>query len=159
MAAKPIRLRRARSLVFYWQGSQLIIENYLRRMRVSASLETAQILQYFSGWRAPAGLFAAMVGFQPASVRAILRHLIRIGFLLRQGTRDAARDAKLEKIWSSWLPAAGHLHYSARDTEYFSLPTMSRLLRLRAKAEPPPSPVKHYPGAPHVPLPAPKISG
>ena len=43
--------RRAPFLVSYWQDKQLYFENYLTNKRIAASLETAAVLDFFSGWK------------------------------------------------------------------------------------------------------------
>jgi SagB-type dehydrogenase family enzyme len=100
-----------------------------------------------------------MLSYDRASITAVVRELTRLGFLLREGTAEAERDSKVEKTWSSWLPAAGFLHFSARDAKFLDLPVMRRKLLRRAKLHLPPPPVKHYPSVPQVSLPAPKRDG
>jgi SagB-type dehydrogenase family enzyme len=159
MRKKSIRLRRACSLVAYWEGSQIIIENYVNHARISAEPETTAILQYFSTWRSPSTVYSAMASYEPTSVAAVVRELVRLGFLLGERTREAAKDDKVERVWSSWLPAAGFLHFSARDTKFVPMAAARRFLRERARSLPPPPPVKHCPRVPWVALPAPKVSG
>ena len=46
-----VLLRRAPALISYWQGKQLFFENYLTSKKIAASMETAALLDFFSGWK------------------------------------------------------------------------------------------------------------
>ena len=152
-------LRRAKTIVAYWQDAKLVLENYRNRIRISADPETVSILHFFEAWRSPADFYASMTGYDRGSLVAGLRQLTRLGFLVQEGSQEALLDLQLEKAWSPWLPAAGFLHFSCKDLQYMDLKAQRRDLRRRAKQLPPPSPVKHYPRATQVALPAPNTNG
>jgi SagB-type dehydrogenase family enzyme len=157
--AKKARLRRARCLVAYWRGAELAVENYLRRECVSADLENAAVLQFFSEWRPEDAIYSAMPQLDPASLGAVVREFERQGLLLREGSADALRDAQVDKVWGPWLPAAGLLHFSSQDVKYSDGPKVRRHLLKLAREHPAPSPVKHYAGARQIELPAPDHGG
>jgi len=152
-------MRRARCVVAYWQGRKLVLENYLRRERVSADLENAAVLQFFSDWRPAEAIYEGMPQFERASLRRVVREFERFGLLLREGSRDAERDAEVDQVWGSWLPAAGLLHFSSRDGKYSFGPTVTRWMRKQARNRPPPPLVKRYPGAREIKLPPPDRGG
>jgi SagB-type dehydrogenase family enzyme len=153
--ARGRRLRRARCLVAYWQGAELILENYLTRESVSADLENAAVLQFFSEWRSPQAIHRAMPHIDRANLDKVVRGFERLGLLLREGSPEAARDAQVEKVWGTWLPAAGLLHFSSRDAQYTSYPAVTRWLRKLAREQPAPPLVKRYRGLREIELPAP----
>ena len=66
-------VRRAPFLVCYWLGKQLYFENYLTRKKIAASLETAALLDFFSGWKRQEMVFRLW----PQYTRESLRHAIR----------------------------------------------------------------------------------
>jgi SagB-type dehydrogenase family enzyme len=160
MEAKLKRYRRARTVVAYWREDELVFENYLRRVSMSADPRSISILHFFDAWRTPAECCVSMSDFDRASVAAVVRQLINLGFLLRRGSREAERDARLEKVWRPWLPAAGFLHFSVRDAAYqIDDATLLRELRRREREQPAPPAVKSYPKAHRVALPAPRREG
>lgn len=159
MRGRKVRLRRARCIVAYWRDKELVVENYLRQERVSADLENAKVLQFFSEWRSPKAIYVAMPQFERANLDTVVRGFVRLGLLLREGSVEARRDEQVEKIWGTWLPAAGLLHFSSRDVEYSVGPEVKRYLLKLARERPAPAPVKHYRGAPQIELPAPDRSG
>jgi SagB-type dehydrogenase family enzyme len=146
-------------VVAYWRGAELVVENYLRRVRVSADLENATILQFFSEWRPPKAIYTALPQFERADVDAVVREFVRLGFLLREGSQEARRDTRVEKTWGPWLPAAGLLHFSSQDMEYLVGPESTRWLLKLAREHPAPALVKHYRGARQIELPAPDCGG
>ena len=159
MRPRKLRLRRARCVVAYWQDAQLVFENYLRRECVTADLENAAVLQFFSDWRRPEAIHAAMPQFGRANLVRVVREFERLGLLLREGSPDAERDAYVEKVWGPWLPAAGMLHFSSRDAEYTAYAKVTRWLRKLAREHPAPPQVKRYRGKPGIELPAPDRQG
>jgi SagB-type dehydrogenase family enzyme len=156
----PGRLRRAASIVCYWRDSKLIFENYLTRVLISADPIVAWLLDCFSEWQTPAQACSRASEFTPSSVESALRQLTRRGFLVREGSVAARADAKLQESWSSWLPAAGLLHFSTKDLPYVSdLGESRRMFLDHARREPAPPAVKQYPRAARVQLPNPNTKG
>ncbi|HET6929127.1 MAG TPA: SagB family peptide dehydrogenase, partial [Candidatus Acidoferrum sp.] len=69
------------------------------------------------------------------------------------------RVAAMES-WSSWNPAAGFFHSSTKDTEYGPDPAAAIAeLKRYAKQNPMPLPLKNYPRAPGMKLPAARTGG
>jgi SagB-type dehydrogenase family enzyme len=156
----PGRLRRAASIICYWHGSELIFENYLTRVLISADPIVASLLDCFSDWRTPAQACSCVSEFTPSSVQSTLRQLARRGFLVQEGSIAARADAKLQESWAPWLPAGGLLHFSAKDLPYVSdLGESRRALLVHARCKPAPPEVKQYPRAARVQLPNPNTKG
>lgn len=157
---RAARYRRARSIVAYWRDGELVFENYLSRVTLSADPRSVSVLHFFETWHTPAECCASMEDYHRASVEAVVRQLIELEFLLQERSLQARRDADLEQVWRSWLPAAGFLHFSVRDAKFETdEAALVRDLRRRVKHHPPPTAVKRYAKAPEVDLPAPREDG
>src|SRR5713101_8091944 len=154
------RYRRARSIVSYWRDGELVLENYLTGAALSPDPRSIAVLHFFDTWRTMAQCCASLGDYDLASVAAVVRQFTELAFLLRKGSREAKRDAQVEKIWRPWLPAAGYLHFSLRDTIYeANEAVLLRKMRRRTLEQRPPSPAEHYPKARSMALPAPRADG
>jgi SagB-type dehydrogenase family enzyme len=145
--------RRAPFIVCYWQGAQLVFENFLAQRRVRANPLTATILHFFSRWRPFQELIAALNGYQPASLRRAVS-LLTAHSLLQRFNRQRSPVEKDMAAWGEWNPVAGFFHLSTKDVEFEPNAEMEfrNVLRL-AKSNPMPRPVKHYSKAVRVRLP------
>lgn len=112
-----MRLRRARTILAYWQGSELVFANYRTRVSVIAHPLTAQILAFFGRWRRPGDLLSRMPHYSSKSVCDTIEQLAKHTLLVRAGTSDARQDARLAKIWSTWLPY-GSFHFGTKDVRF-----------------------------------------
>jgi SagB-type dehydrogenase family enzyme len=146
------RLRRSPWIVSYWDKGQLIYENFLNRVRISALPLCTTILDFFGRWRRPEELPAALPEFSPASVRRTLSQLTALSFLEEKGHADPRSRAM--QAWQDWSPEASFFHFSTKDVPYaVSSEVERRTVRgfLRRSAQPPF--FKRYPLAPAVVLP------
>lgn len=151
----PLYCRCSRFLVSYWQGSDLVFENYLAGTRISAAPVAAEILHFFARWRPLSDLAAGFPRFTAASLSRTVVQLTR-AHLLEIASSPPKNFNKTPDVWESWGPAAAFLHFSTKDTNTPVEPDDSiRGLRRRAKISPPPPPLKSYPRAPRVSLSAP----
>ena len=112
-----MRLRRARTIFAYWKGKELVFVNYRTRISVTAHPLTAQLLDFFNGWRQPEDLVGDIPQYSASSVRAAMEQLVKHTFLVRAGTSDARQDARISKIWSTWLPYGG-FHFGTKDVRF-----------------------------------------
>jgi len=157
---RPVRYRRAQSIVAYWRDGKLNFENYFNRVVLSGDPEFLAVLHFFGRWHTIEECCHSLPEFDGRSLVAVVRQLIALNFLLREGSRQARQDTALEHIWRSWLPAAGFLHFSARDAKYETEEAaLAQYLRGRIRASAPPAPVKKHAGAARVALPAPREDG
>ena len=147
-----MRLRRARTILIYWQQGRLVFENYRTQVSITARPVVAQILNFFGQWRRPEHLLAEMAGHSPSSVRAAVRQLIGHTLLVREGTWEARRDALLEKTWSDWLPH-GSFHFGTKDTHFAEARRQAALLKTYLAESHQPSFFKSYRNKPRLPLP------
>jgi len=142
--------RRAPFLVSYWQGKQLYFENYLTRKKIAASLETAALLDFFSGWKPEETVFRRWPQYTRESLRHAIRRLVQESFLQqspRPNPPEDPREKALQK-WKAWNPAAGFFHMQTKDiySEEISVEKIRASEELLGSGQAP-VPVKNYPGA------------
>lgn len=151
------RFRRSPHLVCYWSEEGLVFENYATRMRTSAAPLTCAILDFFDRWRPAAELFSQFEDYSPSSLKKALERLARRGLLQCSDHKETQAEQAIA-AWRDWNPAAGFFHFSTKDVAYEPDHTKAnRALRAKARTQPMPPPVKHYPCAKAIALGAPKI--
>lgn len=146
-----LRLKRARAILIYWSEGRLVFENYLTLASVTADPLTIRILDFFDRWRRPDELLSHMREYSQGSVRRALRQLTQDTLLVQEGTPVALRDARLEKIWSRWLPH-GAFHFATKDTPFLDTSHTPRRLKKYLEESPQPAFFKNYPKAAQVEL-------
>jgi SagB-type dehydrogenase family enzyme len=111
-------LRRAPFLISYWQGRQLFIENYLTRKKIAASMETAALLDFFSGWKTEEAMLRRWPEYTAASLRRSVQQLVKETFLQRSPVRNPPEDERENALrgWKAWNPAVGFFHLQTKDT-------------------------------------------
>lgn len=134
-----VRLRRARALVLLLEGSDVVAFDYLRRARVALTPLTLGLLTAAAEWATPAAIFAAQPATIPrAAIASALTALLDAGFVVAEGSAEAARDARYERGWP-WGPQAGLFHFSLKDPAYQPPAVVAAwLARQVATAAPPP---------------------
>jgi SagB-type dehydrogenase family enzyme len=147
--------RRSPFLISYWRDNQLVFENFLTQRRVSASPLTSTILHFFDRERSLTALYAAFSEYTARSLRIAAQTLAKHSLLQRQGRKPPPGESEL-RAWSEWNPVAGFFHLSTKDLSFEpdAAKEFRELIRL-VKSKPIPKPVKRYPAAQQVPLPAP----
>ncbi len=149
--------RRSPFLVSYWSEEGLVFENYATRLRTGAAPLTCAFLDFFDRWRPARELFLQFPDYSAASLGKALTQLTRRSLLQRSGRKGSPAE-KAMATWRDWNPAAGFFHFSTKDVQYeHDLDVANRALRQKAKTQPIPPPVKHFPHAPQISLAAPKI--
>lgn len=156
--AVPVLVRRAPHLVAYWSGGRLVFENYSAGVRVTGSPVMLEVLALFDDWRDPVRTGTRLPAYTPSSFRRAVAALLKHSLLERSDRPPAVADRAFES-WKSWHPAAGLLHFSTKDLPYQPAARADRALRAQAKRHPRPAPVKRYPAAAQIALPAPKTAG
>jgi SagB-type dehydrogenase family enzyme len=156
--ASASRLRRARTLQAYWKDGDLVLENYVTRVAVSAAPITIQILTFFAEWRPSGDLAAELPQYSRASVAAALRQLVRHSLLVQEGSPRARQDEAVATAWRDWLPH-GSFHFATKNAPFASPRQWARMARTFLAAAPQPALVKRYPGRPSHPLPSADSTG
>jgi SagB-type dehydrogenase family enzyme len=152
-----VKYRRAPFLISYWRGEHLIFENFLTRRQIVASPFTSTILHFFHRDRPLRDLYSFLSEFTPASLWKAVRSLAQHSLLQRHGATAPLGEKHLA-AWSEWNPVAGFFHLSTRDFPFEpdAKKEFRALVRL-AKTKPIPKPIKRYPKAQQVTLPAPAV--
>ncbi len=154
-------LRRARTLIVYWHGGDLVVENYLAARSTDADTDNAyvvdeltiRLLDRFDDWTDPDLVAKDFDGYEPESVRAAIDQLAAAGLLC---TREAAAaEEELERTWAHWSQEARYFHFGTKDACYIGDDEQHRraTLELVTASGPPPQIFKTYPQAPRVYLP------
>lgn len=156
---KKLAFRRSPFLICHWNDGRLVFENFATGARVSAAPITCEVLDFFDRWRPAEALFAHLRQYTPASLRKAVFDLTKHSLLQRSDHKPPPTEQAMQ-TWAAWNPAAGFLHFSTKDVPYWTdLEAIARSLRQLAKKQPVPVPIKRYPGARRVRLPAPKKGG
>ena len=150
------RLRRARSLQAYWKGGDLVIENFVTRVAVSAATGIIEILSFFEDWKPPAALAKTLSQYTPQSVTRALRELVAHSLLVEEGSTAAREDEAVATVWQHWLPH-GAFHFATKDAPFASPRQWARMARAFRAVAPQPPLSKSYPSHPRTALPSPSV--
>ncbi len=111
------QLRRAATLLSYWNGDQLFFHNFATRLTTASSPITCEVLHFFSSWRTYDEAVDHFASYSGKSVRTAISQLVAHGLLVRKNSAEAARDKRIAIQWGPWLPA-GSFHFSTKDTPF-----------------------------------------
>ena len=145
-------LRRAKTVLAYWNKELLVFENYRTRVSITADPLAARILDFFGRWRRPEELFREMPQYSSRSLRSALHQLTKCSFLLKESSSDARQDAQLQKVWSNWLPY-GSFHFATKDVRFIWGSRRTKLLKRYLKESRQPPFFKSYRKVPRFRLP------
>jgi DNA-binding HxlR family transcriptional regulator len=86
-------------------GSDLIVEDYAKRTRVTAAPRALAILHLFDRWRPASALVAHFPNDSANALTHALAELLRAGLIERS---RSARDRPCDELasWAPWSPAA-----------------------------------------------------
>jgi len=150
------RLRRARTLQVHWQAGDLIIENFVSRVAVSAAPVTLTVLSAFDDWRKGTEVASELQQWSRASVARAVRDLVAHSLLVVEGSAAARLDEEVATTWKHWRPAAS-FHFATKDAPFASPRQWSRIAPRFLAESPQPALVKKYPGRPATALPVPEV--
>jgi len=154
---KSPSVRRARTLICYWLGPQLVFSNYRTGSTFTATPVAVLLLTLLSDWRPIAELPALLPRFDRKNVLQSVRRLIKNGLLVEKDSRAAAQDENLEDAWSAWSPHASFFHFGTKDIPYESRPKqLLRMERALLEAGPQPAFFKSYPAKSRIHFERPK---
>ncbi len=144
-------LLRSANLVVRWEGPQLVLEDFVRRRRVTATPDVIRVLDLFSRPRSARAAARCLPPFTPSSVEREIRKLVRLGFLAAPSDRTAARG--VAAAWANSFSAA-HYHFATRNVRFVrDRREWMRALGRRPEGGNRPDPFKTYSKAPRIPLP------
>jgi SagB-type dehydrogenase family enzyme len=152
VAKGPVRLRRAKTILSYWNNDRFVLENYRTRTLITADPLAVKILDFFSRWRWPEELIQGMPQYSSRGLRAALRQLTERSFLVRENTPEARQDEHLQRAWSNWLPH-GSFHFATKNERFIWGQRRNNLLKRYLKESRQPPLFKTYRNVPRVRLP------
>jgi len=147
-----VRLRRAKTILAYWNKGRFFFENFRTRISITADPLAARILDFFGGWRRPEDLFREMPQYSSSSLRAAVRQLTACSLLVKESTSDAREDVQLERVWSNWLPY-GSFHFATKDVRFIWGRRRAKLIKRYFKESRQPPFFKSYRNVPRLHLP------
>jgi SagB-type dehydrogenase family enzyme len=157
--AKRVLFRRSPFLVSYWNGPELVIENYATGKGATAAPIATEVLDFFSHWRSADALFRHRPQYSPSSLSAAIKQLLRHS-LLQRSDRKLPPLERAMPAWKDWNPAAGFFHFTGRDLPFeANLVSIGRYMEGLTHQKAMPVPVKHYPRAAQTSLPPPREEG
>lgn len=112
-------VRRARTLVVTFAEGQLRVQNFLTKQAFTCQEVAIRLLASCQEWQTAATVAAAQFDFETDSVLASISNLICTGGLVVRGTPEADRDEEYSESWE-WKEEAAFLHFSIRNTRFFS---------------------------------------
>jgi SagB-type dehydrogenase family enzyme len=147
---RPLYIRRASSLVCYWEDDEFTLENPLSGRRV---VVTPGIVQLLDGIRT----FVDREELERDIARAlpnagnVIDRLLEQDILVLEGSEVEQKDALLNKTWT-WNHETRFFHYSSQHVAFaHDAAAQQYALEAKARSHPPPSPYKSYGGG--LPLP------
>jgi SagB-type dehydrogenase family enzyme len=148
-----VEVRKAHSLVFYWDNDELAVTNYLANCRLNLNAYLLQVLHQASHFVALDSL-EQQFHFIPA-IQQLLASLISHKLLLKKGTAAEKTDALLYNEWK-WGHDARFFHFATKEVHYnFNFDEIRKIFEARSLTDPPPSPFKTDESKPKLTLPAP----
>jgi SagB-type dehydrogenase family enzyme len=138
---EPPRFRRTPHLVCHWEKGQFILHNYATGVRAPATPLVVEILDVCENWRAASDLLADLRAPDSTALDPVLSALVEHTFLERSD-RPIPASHQLYAQWGGWRPAAAFFHAATKDMRYGKATRVDSLLRQKATADPPPSPLK-----------------
>ncbi len=146
------RYRRAHALIARWASGQFVVDNYLTRDRIELTPALLQFIDTNPGPTFYADLIRAFASIDDNE--RLVNALIGNHIYIAEGSDEAVRDECLDATWA-WDHVARWFHYGTRDTPFEpDITRQQRWLTELAANEPPPAPIRTYPGQP-VELPPP----
>lgn len=115
--AKPMKFRRAASLVATFEQGGIVLQNFLTRERFGCSAECLELLANLEDWCPAERLFELMPEVDRTSIAEQIPELIAAGVMIVSGTPEAERDEHYRREWL-WGESAGFFHFSIRDTRF-----------------------------------------
>jgi len=135
------------------------VHNIATGAQVIAGPIVCSLLDGLDQWQSIATVTAGRSRQEAIPLAAIVRELAHRSFLERS---DRARPTPSRALdtWADWNPAASFFHLSTKDIPYETdVAEAEKRQRQHARLRPMPPPVKSYPRAPHIALPAAERAG
>ena len=148
-----VEFRRAPHLVLYWDDDHLVLKNYAVGRSIEADAVILRVLEQFGAWRSLDQYLSSVPEEARGTAVDLVDALHRHRWLRRRDDLPEARERLLDE-WGNWNPSAGFFHTAAKNTRFLDLDEALESLSKKSKTCPMPAPVKGYPDAQRIQLPA-----
>jgi SagB-type dehydrogenase family enzyme len=135
---KQPRIRRAGSLVYYSNGKDLLVYNFVTRVEFSCSSNALMILSAVDEWATISAIVTMLSNYAPSSVVKQVIELQDASALVVEGTASASLDQQYRDYWE-WGLTAGLYHFGIRDSKWSSREEAHEFLLQRHTSAPSPS--------------------
>ncbi|MFN2632050.1 MAG: SagB/ThcOx family dehydrogenase [Thermoanaerobaculia bacterium] len=144
------RLVRSPNIAAYWSPRGFVLEEFVRRCRITAAPATIQVLNEFERPATASTVARRFPSLDASSVERQVLRLADLGFLVRGSAR---RMGDVAERWHGLFPAAFY-HFSTREPTYVLDPEMqTQIFAERLKTAPQPSIYKNYGRTARIALP------
>src|SRR5436309_4915014 len=145
-------MRTSPHIVIYFQGRQLVLENYITRQSFQGGPDTVLLLGYFSRWRKVAQASRDLTGYTEESIIDSIRNLRDHGLLIAEGSEQDKLENRFAKKWL-WPNASRYYHFASKLDEPYSSPEEIRnYYEKYLKGTKQPAIYKTYPERPKIRL-------
>jgi SagB-type dehydrogenase family enzyme len=135
------RVRRARSLVCFWDGRDVVLHNYLSNTRSAIAGELVPALGTLDEFT-PQDVAVAQLGLNGDGGVELIDRLLEQDILVGEGSALAARDERLDRH-RAWGQDARIRHFSRQQIRFeYDAEAEARRLRALVARSPPPAPHK-----------------
>jgi len=151
--AKPMRFRRAATLVATFDRGRIALHNFLTQDNFTCSAACLEFLAKMDDWHKAEELFTLFPDAERADLASQIPQLAKFNALLVEGTTAAELDEKYRRDWL-WGASAGFFHFSIRGTRFVTGKPAREFMRKRKAWRPSPELVQGNAGKKLIRLPA-----
>jgi SagB-type dehydrogenase family enzyme len=144
--------------VIYWRRGTLVIRNYATARTAEADPFICRLLDFCREWRTAEEIGAAIGAPDSPLLPKLIHRLVAGSFLVRSDGPADARETAMA-VLAPWNPEAGFFHTATKQVRFWAPQEVKRQARSKARDVPMPPPVKSYPRARTIALPAPVATG
>src|SRR5260370_20607806 len=112
---KPVRFRRARCLVAFWEDGEFVIENFLTKKQTTIAPLVAQLLQEMDEYLPESAVLEHFRAIPFA--QELIAQLVTQDVLVIEKSLLAIKDSSVNETWK-WKNNARYFHYSTQDVPY-----------------------------------------
>lgn len=137
--------RRARTLIAYWDGTDLVVDNYATRTKARLSPDESRLLQGLDSWHGKTEIRQGCRQWATRRVDRAIENLAALG-VIETSARSPSRVQEGLAEWRGWQPAAAYFHFDTKDGHFADEATTDAILEAREAVEPVPDPLKRTRG-------------
>lgn len=145
-----MKIRKAYSLISYWEGESFCIVNYLTNRKISTNILLITIIDFAKEALTLQQLQQKFNNIPDIS--QIIESLLKHSILIKEGSLLDKKDKKLHTTWK-WGIDAQYFHFATKDVSYtFNFPEIRKAFEEKSLSDPPPSPFKTSNESDKIPL-------